>query len=177
VHGADVVVVDRPGQWAGATADAAVTTVAGAALAVHTADCVPVVLVGPNVVGVAHAGWRGLAAGVVEATVATMREVGGAADMDIRALIGPCIRVECYEFGAEDLDRVAAILGERVRGYTASGEPALDLTAAVTEALGRSGVSTIDDDGSCTACGRRWFSHRARGDLGRQAAVAWLEAT
>jgi YfiH family protein len=173
VHGARVVVVGEPGQWAGADADAAVTAVPGAALAVHTADCVPVVLAGDGVVGVAHAGWRGLAAGVVEATAAALDEIGPAGE--IRATIGPCIRVECYAFGPDDLDRVAAVLGDGVRGTTSTGAPALDLTAAVGAALERAGVTEVADDGSCTACGRQWFSHRARRDRGRQAAVAWLE--
>jgi polyphenol oxidase len=173
-HGADVVVVDRPGAEAGATADAAVTTVPGAAVAVHTADCVPIVLLGRDAVGVVHAGWRGLAAGVVEAAVATMDRVAPTGT-GVRAVIGPCIRVECYEFGPDDLDRVAAVLGDAVRGRTAAGAPALDLTVAAVAALRRGGVVQVDDDGSCTACDPRWFSHRARGDTGRQAAVAWLE--
>ncbi len=168
-----MVVVDKPGQWAGTRADAAVTTVAGSALAVHTADCVPVVLLRDSVVGVAHAGWRGLMAGVIQVTVATMRDVAPGAP--IRAVVGPCIRVECYEFGPADLDLVAAALGDEVRGSTSSGAPALDLTAAVGAALARSGVTDVHDDGSCTACGHQWFSHRARGEAGRQAAVAWLD--
>ena len=73
VHGAEVVVVDRPGHRAGATADAAVTGATGAVLCVQTADCVPVVLVGDGVVGVAHAGWRGLVAGVIGSTVDARR--------------------------------------------------------------------------------------------------------
>jgi YfiH family protein len=173
IHGAELVIVDRPGQWSGAEADAAIVTVPEAAVAVHTADCVPIVLAAPDVVGVVHAGWRGLAAGVVDEAVAAMRRA--APDGEVGAVIGPCIRVECYEFGPSDLDRVAASLGDAVRGRTSSGAPALDLTAGVNIALRRSGVTSIDDDGSCTACDRRWFSHRARGETARQAAVAWLE--
>jgi YfiH family protein len=172
-HGAGVVVVDRPGSMAGEAADAAVTAVPGAALAVHTADCVPIVLLGGRAVGVAHAGWRGLAAGVVGEAVTALRRLSPTDE--VTAVIGPCIRVECYEFGPDDLGRVAAVLGGEVRGRTAGGRPALDLTAAARIALERAGVSTIDDDGSCTACGTRWFSHRARGETARQAAVAWLE--
>jgi copper oxidase (laccase) domain-containing protein len=155
-------------------ADAAVATVPGAAVAVHTADCVPIVLIGRDAVGVVHAGWRGLAAGVVESALAEMDRVTPQGRGRVRAVIGPCIRVECYEFGPGDLDRVAAVLGDDLRGATAAGAPALDLTAAAVAALGRGGAAAIDDVGSCTACDTRWFSHRARGDTGRQAAVAWL---
>ncbi len=168
-----MVVVDEPGAGAGRRADAAVTAVRGAALAVHTADCVPVVLVGDGVVGVAHAGWRGLAAGVIETTVAAMGRL--APGRPVEAVIGPCIRVECYEFGPGDLDVVAEALGDQVRGRTSAGAPALDLTAATNAALARAGVADVRDDGSCTACGDRWFSHRARAETGRQAALAWLD--
>jgi polyphenol oxidase len=174
IHGNEVVTVTRAGEWAGTTADGAVATVAGAAVAVHTADCAPVVLRAPGVVGVAHVGWRGLAAGVVEASVATMNRAG-AGSPDIEAVIGPCIRPECYEFGPDDLDRVAAAVGEGVRATTAAGAPALDLAAGIRVALARAGVGAVDDTGDCTACGPDWFSHRARGDTGRQAAVVWLE--
>ena len=172
VHGGDVVVVTRPGQHAGVEADAAVTRTGGAALAVHTADCAPVALVSPDgVVGVVHAGWRGLAAGVVERAVDAMRDLG--ADV-IAATIGPCIRPDCYEFGAADLDLVASRLGDVVRSTTADGRPALDVPAAVRAALAHAGVMAVDDVGTCTACSAEHWSHRARGDVARQAAVVWL---
>ncbi|MFM7064103.1 MAG: laccase domain-containing protein, partial [Actinomycetes bacterium] len=91
VHGPDVVRVDEPGQHAGAHADAAVTKVEGAVLAVQTADCAGVLLVGTGdsvVVGAAHAGWRGLADGLLQATVAALRESGAA---KVEWLLGPCI--------------------------------------------------------------------------------------
>ena len=89
MHGARVVVVEGPGGAAGEAADAAVATSAGAALAVLTADCAPVALASPEgVLGVAHAGWRGLRAGVVEATVTTMRRLGATR---IEAVLGPCV--------------------------------------------------------------------------------------
>jgi copper oxidase (laccase) domain-containing protein len=88
VHGADVVVVDAPGQHAGAAADAAVAVVPGAPVSVLTADCAPVVLVDDAgvAVAVAHAGWRGLAAGVLAETVAAMRARGATS---VRAVLGP----------------------------------------------------------------------------------------
>lgn len=174
VHGADVVTVTRPGEHAGASADAAVTTVPGAVLAVHTADCAPIVLVGDAGIGVAHAGWRGLAAGVVGAAVGALEAAGTPAR---RAVLGPCIHAECYPFGADDLDAVAAVLGAGVRGVSRDGNPALDLPAAVRLALEDVGVTDVVDSGSCTSCaGDRYFSHRARGETGRMATIAWVEA-
>jgi polyphenol oxidase len=174
VHGARVVTVTAPGAWAGEPADAAVTAVRNAPIAVHTADCVPLVLRGEGAVGVAHAGWRGLVAGVVEATVAAMADLGVASG-GIAAVIGPCIRPECYEFGESDLAVVAAAYGDVVRGRTSWGTAALDVPAGVRAALALAGVEVVGDEGECTACGDQWYSHRARRDAGRQAGVAWLE--
>jgi YfiH family protein len=174
VHGNRVVVVDRPGGEAGERADAAVTDRAGCALAVLTADCAPVALVARGgVVGVAHAGWRGLLDGVLEQAVRAMRTLGAG---EVRAVLGPCIRAECYEFGSDDLDRVARHLGDAVRGTTSAGAPALDVPAAARAALAREGVVELDDVEVCTACSSGHFSHRARGDRGRQALVAWRAA-
>jgi purine-nucleoside/S-methyl-5'-thioadenosine phosphorylase / adenosine deaminase len=173
VHGADVVEVTRPGEWAGADADAAVTTESDTLLAVHTADCAPIALVSTEgVVGAVHAGWRGLAAGVVDAAVERMRALGA---RSIEAVLGPSIHAECYEFGADDLDRVVERCGEVARGVTAGGRPALDLPAAVRAALDRAGATAVEGEAPCTACDRRFFSHRARGDTGRQALLVWIE--
>lgn len=171
VHGARVVVVDHPGAGAREVADAVVTAVPGAAIAVLTADCAPVALVGDGVVGVAHAGWRGLGAGVLEAAVTAMRQLGAT---EVGAVLGPCIRPECYEFGAFDLDRLAARFGDAVRGTTGDGRPALDLAAGVRVALHRVGVTDVEDPGVCTACSGEHWSHRARQDTARQGVVAWL---
>lgn len=175
VHGATVVTVDAPGAGAGAAADAAVTAVPGAVLAVSVADCAPVLLTSPEgVVGAVHAGWRGLAAGVVERAVDAMRAVGA---VRVDAVVGPCIAAWCYEFGAGDLDRVAAALGPSVVATTAAGGPALDLAAGVRVAAGRAGVATVEEVERCTACEPGdFFSHRARRDAARQAGVVWLEA-
>lgn len=174
VHGAEVVVVDAPGGGAGTEADAAVTATPGAVLAVHTADCVPVLLFDADagVVGAAHAGWRGLVAGVVGATVDAMAALGARRPV---AHVGPHIRSRCYEFGSRELDEVAEHLDDRVRATTAWGTPALDLSAAVGVALARRDVEVHQEPG-CTACEPdRFFSHRARGDAGRQAGVVWVE--
>jgi polyphenol oxidase len=173
VHGADVVTVARAGEHAGAAADAAVTAVPGAALVVRTADCAPVALLSGEVVGIAHAGWRGLEGGVVERTVEAMRALGA---RDITAHIGPCISAAAYEFGADELATVASRYGDGVRARTAAGRPALDVAAGVAVALERSGVA-LDGDlpPACTAGdATSFFSHRARAEPGRQASVVWL---
>ena len=173
VHGAEVVVVGSPGDGAGREADAAVTAQPGAVLAVQTADCAPVALLSPEgVVGAAHAGWRGIEAGVLGATVDAMRALGAS---QVSAVLGPCIHLECYEFGKADLDRLAERLGDEVRGTTSAGRPALDVPAAVRLALAEAGVDQIDDVDTCTSCDTGYFSHRARGDTGRQALLVWLE--
>ncbi|HEX3539445.1 MAG TPA: polyphenol oxidase family protein [Acidimicrobiales bacterium] len=171
VHGAEVIVVDRPGDAVGTSGDALVSRAPGVALAVLTADCAPVVFASPEgVIGVAHAGWRGLVAGVVEATVAAMGKLGATS---IQAALGPCIRAECYAFGAADLDRAAGRLGDAVRAVTADGAPALDIAAAVGAALRRAGADLVADAGVCTACSFDYWSWRARADTSRQATVVW----
>ena len=169
VHGADVVGVERPGAVRGADGDALIGGPGAGALAVFTADCAPVALASrEGVIGVVHAGWRGLSQGVIEAAVDAMRAAGAT---DIEAALGPCIRVECYEFGATDLDAVVARLGPGVAGRTAAGRPALDVPAGVRAALRGVDVALVFDQGSCTACDDRWYSHRARHEPERQATV------
>jgi copper oxidase (laccase) domain-containing protein len=137
--------------------------------AVWAADCAPVWLVAATgrCVGV-HAGWRGLASGVLDVAV-------DALDGPVEAaVLGPCIHPCCYEFGVDELHAVAAAVGSPVRtlaATTAWGAPALDVPGAVGAALGRHGIG-LDVVGPCTGCDPRWFSHRVRGDLGRHAVVA-----
>jgi polyphenol oxidase len=172
VHGADVVEVGWPGEGTGVDADALVSGCRGAALAVFTADCAPVTLTSPEgIVAVAHAGWKGAAAGVLTRTVAAMTAKGAT---HIEAALGPCIRAGCYEFGERDLDLVAGRLGDEVRSTTTWGTPSLDLAAAVRQSLARVGVEVVLDVGACTACSQSWFSHRAKGEVCRQATVVWL---
>ena len=170
VHGDTVVVVDGPGHQAGTRADAAVTNHTGCALAVLTADCAPVALASPEgVIGAAHAGWTGLAAGILERTLDGMRALGATT---VTAVLGPCIGPECYEFGEEDLDRVAQRVGPEVRARSGDGGPALDLAAGVAAVLGREGV-VLEDRSVCTACTPGYFSWRARQEYQRQALVVW----
>ena len=162
----------HPGEHAGAEADAAVTATPGCHLAISTADCAPVVLLGEASVGLVHAGWRGLLAGVVQRTVDAMAALG---DAPTRAAIGPCIRPGCYEFDGPELTELVGRFGDDVRGVTRWGTPAFDLPGAVGVALRGAGVEAIADAGGCTACDTRWYSHRARAEPERFATLAWLE--
>lgn len=173
VHGDRVVEVDHAGDGAGEEADAAVTELSDAVLCVQTADCVPVVLIGDAVLGVAHVGWRGLVDGVVDRTVEAMRARRRG---PVRAVIGPCIRPAAYEFGERELTRVEAAVGGPARSTTSDGSLALDMALATTLALERVGVDAVDDLGFDTA-DDRWFSHRVRGDVGRQVTAARLVTT
>ncbi len=172
-HGADVVTVTAPGEADGAAADAAVTAVGDAVLAVRTADCAPLALVAAEgVVAAVHAGWRGLAAGVVEDATAAVRGLGG---RRIRAFVGPCIGPECYEFGPRPLEELAARLGRGVISRTAWGTAALDIPAAVRAALRRAGVTDVIEADRCTACeAESWYSHRARGETDRHVLATWI---
>lgn len=153
VHGTHVVVDGEGGE----EADGQVTTQRGVAAIVLVADCLPVALAGPDAAGVVHAGWRGLAGGVLEAGVAAL----GAGP--VAAAIGPGIGPCCYE------------VGDDVRAVFASSERTLDLKAVARARLEAAGVREIHDCGLCTACDpQRFFSHRRdRGITGRQAGLAW----
>jgi copper oxidase (laccase) domain-containing protein len=143
----------------------------GAALAVLTADCAPVALVSAEgVIGIAHAGWRGLLDGVIEATVDAMRELGAT---DVGAALGPCIRPGCYPFGEAELERVAGRLGPSVRATSRAGGAALDVPAAVRASLERVGADLVADAGVCTACSPAHWSWRGGRDTQRQATVVW----
>ena len=149
--------------------DAAVTTVTGRALAVLTADCLPVLVAGPRVVAAAHAGRRGLLAGVLEATVDACARAGDEPAV-LRAVIGPAIGPCCYEVPADMRDAVAAT-DPPAAATTTWGTPSLDLVRAARDRLERCGVS-VETVGTCTCCDSdRWFSHRADPDAGRQAGV------
>jgi polyphenol oxidase len=184
VHGAEVLRVTAGSLGAGppeakpplGDADGLVTADPGVVLAVLTADCVPVLLADPGagVVGAVHAGWRGLAAGVVEAGVAAMAELGADPGSCV-GLVGPAAGGCCYEVGAD----VREAVGSRhpaALATTRAGRPALDPAAGAAQALERAGVGQVRVTGECTIdLADRFFSHRRdQGRTGRQAGLIAL---
>ena len=175
VHGAEVLAVTGPPPpgTVPPSADAAVTAAAGVPLVVLTADCAPIALADDVAVGVVHAGWRGLLAGVVPAAVAALRAVGHG---PVRAALGACVRAPHYEFGADDLAVMVERFGPTVAARTATGAPAHDVPGAVRVALAEAGVDAPADRGWCTAADPgRWFSHRRDGVTGRQGVIVMKE--
>jgi polyphenol oxidase len=173
VHGCRVVTVDEP--WPGdpPEADALVTRTPGLAVGVLVADCVPVLLHAPaeGVVGVAHAGRRGMVGGVVQAAVASMRELGATG---VRAVVGPSICPRCYEVPAELRDDVAAAVPVAA-SVTRVGRPSVDVAAGVLEQA--AGVcQDVAQLPGCSAEDDDLFSYRRDGVTGRFAGVAWLGA-
>jgi polyphenol oxidase len=159
--------------------DGLVTTDPGVVLVVLTADCAPVLLADPaaGVVGAVHAGWRGLAAGVVEAGVAAMASLG-ADPAAIVGLVGPAVGGCCYEVGPEVREAVGARLPAAM-ATTRDGRPALDPAAGAAQALERAGVGQVRVAGECTFdLEERFFSHRRdHGRTGRQAGLIALVPT
>jgi YfiH family protein len=158
VHGTRVSVDDGTGE----EADGQVTTLGGVAAIVLVADCLPVALAGPDAAGVVHAGWRGLANGVLEAGVAAIGR--GPVTAAIGPGIGPC----CYEVGEE----VAAPF-RRAFGLGLVRDGKLDLWSAAERALRAAGCTRVDRVDLCTACSpERFFSHRRdAGITGRQGVI------
>jgi YfiH family protein len=186
VHGARVLRVEAGALGQGppeakpplGDADGLVTTDPTVVLAVLTADCAPVLLADPaaGVVGAVHAGWRGLAAGVVEAGVAAMAEAGADPAACV-GLVGPAVGGCCYEVGPEVRDAVGARLPAAL-ATTRDGRPALDPAAGAAQALVRAGVepANLRVAGACTVdLEERFFSHRRdHGRTGRQAGIIAL---
>jgi YfiH family protein len=174
VHGRDIVDLDRGA--ANPSADGAVTRRPGVVCAVMTADCVPVLLAEPQglVVGAAHAGWRGLAAGVIGAAVAAMRTP----TERLLAWIGPAICAQHYEVGQEVCDALigASPGAQRALTRNAGGRWQADLVALTRMILADCGVTRIYGGGVCTFGDEaRFFSHRREAPCGRMAALIWLD--
>lgn len=172
---ADAPVADAP------RADASVTNVPGVVLAVLTADCLPVLLADTRAraVAVAHAGWRGLAAGVVERSVDALREQAGR-DAELIAWLGPAIGPRAFEVGDDvvhafcDQDRAAA--AAFVRGPR-EGKWLADLYRLARIRLARVGVSRVSGGEHCTVHEReRFYSHRRDRVSGRMASLIWLDS-
>jgi len=182
VHGTGVLRLDAPASSAAAIddepeADAAVTSVPGSVLAILTADCLPVVFAAADgrEVGAAHAGWRGLAAGVLEATVAAMHTPASR----LVAWLGPAAGPQAYEIGVEVRD---AFVGEdpgaaAAFAATRPGHWRVDLYALARRRLQAAGIpaGSIHGGGLCTITdAQRFYSHRRESRTGRMATVAYI---
>ena len=184
VHG--VAVVDAAGVGLGQpvrVADASIATRPGVVCAVLTADCLPVLFadLAGTVVGAAHAGWRGLAAGVLGETVAAMRAVGAG---EITAWLGPAIGPTQFEVGADVLESFLANAGAETAQVRAAfapfegrpGKYLADMNALARLMLARDGVTKVWGGDHCTASERnRFYSYRRDGVTGRQASLIWLK--
>ena len=175
VHGIGVVQADRAA--AEATADGAFTRVAGVVCAVQIADCLPVLFCDRDGtrVAAAHAGWRGLSAGVLEQTVSSL----GATPDALMAWMGPAIGPQKFEVGADVLEQFTS----DDSGAGAAFEPLregkwlADLYALARRRLSRAGVTAIFGGGLCTFSDpTRFFSHRRDRVTGRQGAFIWIAA-
>jgi YfiH family protein len=178
VHGAGVVRFDDAGDGGEPEADAAVTATPGTVLAILTADCLPVLLAADDgsEVGAAHAGWRGLADGVLEATVAAMRSEPA----HLRAWLGPAAGPQRYEIGAEVRDAFLAVDAAADAAFVATrpGHWLVDLYALARQRLARAGVRAdhIHGGGLCTISEPdRFYSHRRDRRTGRMATLIWMQ--
>ena len=163
------------------TADAAVTTFAGRVLAVLTADCMPIVLAseGGEVVGIAHAGWRGLAEGVLDTTVQAMRKKC-LEPVKINAWVGPCIGPDAFQVGSEVRARFMEVATELAMCFavypTVDGKWFADLPAIAMWQLKRLGIAHAQWCGLCTVADtqHRFYSYRREGRTGRMATLVWI---
>jgi YfiH family protein len=161
VHGADVIEVRDGDAGVVGEADVLFTRSRTMTLGVLTADCTPVVLWGEGVVGLVHAGWRGLVAGAVETGVAILGKVNA-------AWVGPSIHSCCYEVGPEVIDSFTQ------RALPVADDAHVDPGRAAVVALRRTGVEAIFVSDTCTSCDQRYFSYRRDGVTGRQGAFVAL---
>jgi len=159
-------------------ADAAVTTERGVVCAILTADCLPVLFADRAgiAVGIAHAGWRGLAAGVLEATLAALRDLG-AEPADVVVWLGPAIGPAAFEVGDEVRDAFCANDPGAADCFAPhrSGKWHADLHGLARRRLARAGVTRVDGGDFCTYTDtERFFSYRRERRSGRMAAAIWL---
>lgn len=166
VHSADVVIVTEPWSGQGPKADGMATRLKGVALGVLAADCMPFLFIDAEaeVVGAAHAGWRGALSGVLEATIRAMVSIGAAADR-IVAAVGPCLRQENFEVGVDVLEAFAD-KNPQAEQFFAPGVSAqkrqFDLAGFGRSRLEAVGVQNLDDLNVCTlGDSGDYFSYRA----------------
>jgi YfiH family protein len=161
-------------------ADAAITTEAGLACTVLVADCLPVLFAAPDAkgVGASHAGWRGLAAGVLEATIQALCDATGCAPRELAVWLGPCIGPRQFEVGADVVDAFragAAVRFKPRRRPDGALRWLADLPGLAADRLRAAGVHQISGGAACTVeDGSRFFSYRRDGRTGRMAAAVWL---
>lgn len=183
VHGRRVLHLSAPVEEPAGPADAAWTTERGLACTVTAADCLPVLMALRNgqAVAAAHAGWRGLAAGVLEETLRALCDGTRARPADVQAWLGPCIGPRRFEVGAEVLDAFGARAGSGtsccfVPRPRADGQMAwlADLAGLARQRLEAAGVGLISGTPACTVeDDSRFFSFRRSGVTGRMAAAIW----
>ena len=184
VHGTQVVDADEHGNGV-PSADASVTSTPGRVLAIMTADCLPVLLASSDgkVVGAAHAGWRGLAAGVIEQTVALMRakQSNGEkaqAQAEILAYLGPAIGPHAFEVGSEVRDIFMAQNPESAACFEQlqeKGKYLADIYGLACLRLNALGIEHIEGGGECTLQNPDYFSYRRDQATGRMGSFIWIE--
>ncbi|MDR2452054.1 MAG: peptidoglycan editing factor PgeF [Candidatus Accumulibacter sp.] len=175
VHGQRVADLDVEPECLSREADAAFTRKPGVACAVMTADCLPVLFcdLGGTVVAAAHAGWRGLLAGVLEATIAAMKVPGG----ELMAWFGPAIGPRAFEVGGEVREAFVGADADAATAFhpSAGGKWLADLYRLARQRLAGQGVARVYGGDLCTASdAERFFSHRRDGRTGRMASLIWL---
>ena len=177
VHGSTVI--DAADATGVPEADASIATRAGVVCAIMTADCLPVLFCdrAGRVVAAAHAGWRGLAAGVLELTVARMRAAGGG---DIMAWMGPAIGAQRFEVGEDVWEAFAGRDARLAAAFQAvegkAGKYLADIYRLARAALERAGVTEVSGGGWCTVNdAERFYSYRRDGVTGRMASLIWLK--
>ena len=176
VHGVDVADVDRADDGQEPRADASVTQRAGEPLVILTADCLPVLFctVDGRAVAAAHAGWRGLQAGVLEAALNSLQ----APPAQVMAWLGPCIGKASYEVGVEVRDAFLALDGGTAEGFepTRPAHWLCDLAWLARRRLQAAGVDRVYGGGFDTRTDDRFYSYRRDGaQSGRFASLIWLE--
>jgi hypothetical protein len=172
VHGAEVARFAGGGEPP--RADAAVATAPGEVCVVMVADCLPVIFATRDggAVGVAHAGWRGLAAGVLERTLGALDRPAG----EVMAWLGPCIGPRAFEVGEEVRQAFVGADPAAARRFAPNprGRWWADLAGLARDSLAAAGVTNIHDGGGCTyEDPARFFSYRRDGVTGRFAALVW----
>lgn len=181
VHGTHVVSLDER-VTGSPEADASIVTKRGVACAIMTADCLPVLIADrqARVVGAAHAGWRGLAAGVVQQLVHAMASVPGVAPRDLTVWLGPAIGPDAFEVGQDVVDAFSVQNAAQRRCFKAHPETAgkylADLPQLTRNILQGLGVNEIVFSGLCTvALEDRFYSYRRNGVTGRMASLIWRD--